>query len=124
MTWTTLFSVVNKEVVVSDLSTGRVMWSGRPLGRDVVDLVQLDDDSRAVVLLETFGSPPDDRANLVAIDARGRLLWRAQLPTPSSTDGFTSLDIIERGVSAFSWSGHRLLIDPDTGSTISDEFTK
>jgi hypothetical protein len=124
MNFTPLFTVANKEVVVSDLSTGRVIWSGCPLDRDVVDLVQLDLGPRAVVLLEMLGSPPDDRANLVAIDSLGRLLWKAELPTRSSTDGFTSVDLTENGVSAFSWSGHRVVIDPETGRTISGEFTK
>ncbi len=34
------------------------------------------------------------------------------------------MGIIDAGVTAFSWSGHRVLIDPDTGTTICDEFTK
>ena len=74
MSTPTLFSIVDKEVVVTDLATGRTTWSGRPLGREVVDLVQLDDSARAVVLLESFGTAPDDRSNLVTIDCRGEIL--------------------------------------------------
>ncbi len=124
MSTTPLFSLANKEVVVIDLDTGRVLWSGRPLGRDVVDLLQLDDGTSAVALLESYGSPPDDRSNLVAIDSLGRVRWRAKVPTESSTDAFTSVDLIEGEISAFSWSSHRVLIDPDTGATLRDEFTK
>ena len=124
MTTNVLFTISNREVLVTDLSNGQTVWSGRPLGSDVVDLIQLDEAPRAVVLVESYGSPPDDRSNLVAIDLHGRLVWRAVLPTNSSTDCFTSVEVVDGQVSAFSWSSHRVVIDADSGSTISDEFTK
>lgn len=119
-----LFSIVDKEVVITNLTDGRVMWSGRPLGRDAVELLQLDDTEFAVVLLEAFGSPPDDRSNLVAIDSKGEVRWRAALPTSSPTDCFTSVEVVDGAVSAFSWSSHRVLIDADCGCTLRDKFTK
>jgi hypothetical protein len=124
MTRNVLFSISNKGLVVTDLANGQTVWSGRPLDRDVVDLIQLDEAPRAIVLLESYGSPLEDRSNLVAIDQHGCLVWRAVLPTNSSTDCFTSVEVVDGQVSAFSWSSHRVLIDVDSGSTLSDEFTK
>lgn len=124
MSTSILFSIVDREVVVTDLESGRTIWSGRPLGRAVVDLVQLEDSARAVVLLESFGTAPDDRSNLVAIDSWGEVLWRATLPTMNSTDCFTSVESADCEIAAFSWSAHRLRIDPGTGQTLGDEFTK
>ena len=124
MTTSILFSIADKEIVASDLANGRITWSGRPLDRDVVDLIQLDYVANAVVLLESYGSPPEDRSNLVSIDSNGIVLWRAKLPTESSTDCFTSVEVVDGVISAFTWSSHRVLIDPNTGSTVSDEFTK
>ncbi len=119
-----VFSVAQKTAVVMDPESGQVMWSGRPLGREVVDLIPLEGLNRAVVLLESWGSPPDDRANLVSIDQLGRLLWRARLPTDSSSDFFTSVEVIGDAITASSWSCHRLQIDPNTGIILSDVFTK
>ena len=124
MTPRMLFSVLDREVVVTDLSSGSVLWAGRPLGRAVLQLVQMPDGFRAVVLLDYYGSPHDDRENLVAIDESGQILWRAELPTASSTDAFTEFELVEEGISAFSWSGHRVLIDPCTGDTLDDDFAK
>jgi len=89
-----------------------------------MDLVQLRDDRRAVALLDYFKAPPDQRDNLVAIDEHGTILWRSKLPTTHPTDAFTEMEVLDEGISAFSWSGHRVLIDPQTGVTLDDEFTK
>jgi hypothetical protein len=82
------------------------------------------DGNRAVVLLEFQGSLADYRSNLVAVDGFGRILWRASLPTDSANDAFTSVEVASEGISAFTWSCHRLFLDPDTGETLRDEFTK
>jgi hypothetical protein len=119
-----LFSIVDKEIVVVDLAIGHVVWPGRPIGRDVVDLVQVDDQDRAVVLLESFGSPPGERANLLALNAHGRVLWRAKLPTSDPTDPFTSIELRDETVIAFTWSCHTVAIDLDDGCTLGVTFTK
>lgn len=119
-----LFSMLGKEVVVTDLNSGDVVWSGQPLGRGVLDVVQVSDGSRALVLLDYYKTPPNDRGNLVAIDDHGGILWRATLPTSSATDAFTEVELTAEGVSAFTWSGHRVLIDLATGKTVKDSFVK
>jgi hypothetical protein len=124
MTATALFSLLEKEIIVTDLDSGEVLWSGRPLGRPVLELLQLPTASRAIALLDYLNAAPEERANLVAIDDRGTVLWRAKLPTTSNTDAFTDIDLVEGGVSAFTWSSHRVLIDIETGETLDDAFTK
>jgi hypothetical protein len=124
MTSSALFSIIGKEVVVTNLSTGEVAWAGRPLDRAVLDLAQLPGRSRAVALLDYYRSAPGDRPNLVAIDEHGEVLWRAKLPTTAPTDAFTEMELVGEGVSAFSSSGHRVLIDPESGAILEDRFAK
>lgn len=119
-----LFSIIDKEIVVTDLKTGAVVWAGRPLNRQVIDMAQLSQTSQAIILLEYYGTPADERQNLVAIDKDGRILWRSTLPTNASTDAYTEMELLVSGVSAFSWSGHRVLIDLISGEIVDDQFAK
>lgn len=124
MTATALFSLYDKEIVITDLDSGEVLWSGKPLGRPVLDVLQPITASQGIALLDYLNAAPEERANLVAIDDHGRVLWRATLPTTSSTDAFTEIELVEGGVSAFTWSSHRVLIDIQTGDTLDIAYTK
>ncbi len=59
-----------------------------------------------------------------ARNEHGEVVWRAKLPSTSATDTFTEMQLTAEGVSASSWSGYRVLIDSETGETLSDQFTK
>src|SRR4051794_24465950 len=72
-----VFSLVDKQIIVTDVANGDVLWAGRPLDRAVADLLQLPDQSSAVALLDYYRSPPDERPNLVRIDRKGVVVWRA-----------------------------------------------
>lgn len=119
-----LFTVVDNEAVVLNFVTGQILWAGRPLGRDVVELLALPGTSLAVVLVDATRAPPNDRANLLALDTAGVVRWRAELPTDSAEDFFTSIEVLAGTISAFTWSCHQILIDPETGATLRDEYTK
>ncbi|HCO03147.1 MAG TPA: hypothetical protein DIT48_07270 [Actinobacteria bacterium] len=88
------------------------------------EILQIPDEARAIILLDHTGTRPGQRENLIAINQRGEILWLAKLPTSSGTDFFGEMELLDEGVSAFSWSCHRVLIDPKTGETMDDRFTK
>jgi hypothetical protein len=95
MTSTAIFSLLERKVIVTDLDSGEVLWSGKPLGQPVLDVLHPPTATRAIVLLDYLSTTPEERANLVAIDDHGTVIWRAKLPTASSTDAFTEIELVE-----------------------------
>jgi|GEM_PF-3364873 len=68
---------------------------------------------------------PGQFQNLRAYDAGGLEIWRAELPTSTSSDCFVALTGGDaHSVSARSFSGYRVTIDPATGHATESEFVK
>jgi outer membrane protein assembly factor BamB len=123
-----LYSMFEKEIVLTDLQTGDVLWSGQPLGYPVVDVIAIPGTTHALVLLDYGADDPRYRPieNLVCIDQRGAVQWRATLPNTGTlvADSFVAVELSQEGVVAHSWSCYRCVIDPATGETRSVVFTK
>lgn len=99
-------------------------WEGLLDGLPVLDLIALSSGTAAVVLLD----PPAGHAavgNLLGVGSDAHVSWRAELPTTGQSDAFVSIELTEDGlIAASTWSGYRVLISPDTGAVIGQEFTK
>ncbi len=119
------YSVLNREIIVTDSETGVVCWAGAPLGWPADSVLPIPGTARAVVLLSYETAPPGPCNNLVCIEPSGRIAWRAELPTRESTDAYVSCDFVEEGtVSARSWSCYHVNIDANTGKIVRKDFTK
>jgi hypothetical protein len=117
------FWVESDDVWVAD--GHRVVWRGKPDGRDAVHVVALPRTNDAVVLLK-WPAGHDGKVsrigtwtNLVRIASDGSIVWRA-----------VGLDLEDRwtavrwanGLFASTWTGFAVTLDPDTGEVLSRTF--
>ena len=120
---TTWFSVHDGRLRVS-CDDPLLEWEGLIDGLPASDLIALPSAASAIVLLD----PPAGHAavrNLVQVGCDAQVFWRAELPTTGESDAFVSIELAENGlIAASTWSGYRVVISPDTGASISQEFTK
>jgi hypothetical protein len=118
------FTVIDRQLLVTDLSTGQTRWHGSPLGLPVEEVHPLQGAARAVVLLDYIAGPTGPKRNLICVDRDGQVVWQAALPTSSSPESFVSFELLGNELFANSWSGWRVAIDPGTGDIRGAEFTK
>lgn len=110
-------------ILVVHSSDNRLIWKGMPDNCTVKQIIQMPGRKTCIVLLD-----PDQKngifQNLVAVDVNGCILWKAELP--DSTGGDVYLDVNFQGdlLVAHSWSGFKVVIDPESGRILSKEFTK
>jgi hypothetical protein len=64
--------------------------------------------------------------NLVCVDAKGKLVWEAELPPGTMADCFVDvLETMESGaLRANTFSCYRVILDPRNGRIIASVFTK
>src|SRR5215510_6846374 len=71
-----------------------------------------------------MGGPKTQR-NLVRVDRRGSVVWRADTPDASAGDSWVSVDDAGEGrLMATSWSGWRVRLNPETGEIAARQFVK
>ncbi len=120
---TTWFSVRDGRLRVS-CADPSFEWEGLLDGLPALDLLALPSSTSAVVLLD----PPAGHAtvrNLVGVGSDAHVSWRAPLPTTGESDAYVSIELAEDGlIAASTWSGYRVLISPDTGALVRQDFTK
>ena len=104
-------------------SEGQVLYQGKPDGFTVSEACATE-AGRIVVLGKTPEKAYLSCQNLLMLDRTGKIIWRAQLPQPSSADAYVSFTYEDGRILANSWSGYRVLIDPNNGRIGSAEFTK
>ena len=102
---------------------GRVVWHGRPDELAVEDSRALEDGSGAILLLDS-DHVSARRQNLVRVDSRGAIVWRADLPGDEVADAYLEMELEPQHVKATSWSGYRVAVDPSTGRVVKREFVK
>ena len=120
---TTWFSVHDGRLRVSRADAS-ADWEGLLDGLPVLDLIALPSGASAIVLLDP---PPghETARNLVGVGSDAHVSWRAELPMTGESDAFVSIELAEDGlIAASTWSGYRVLISPDTGALVGQEFTK
>ena len=119
------FWVESDDVWVAD--GDRVIWRGKPDGRDAIHVVALPSTSDAVVLLKWPAEHNGKMSsiatwtNLVRITSDGRIVWRAG--GLDIEDRWTSVRWAD-GLVASTWAGFAVNLDPDTGEMVSRTFSK
>jgi outer membrane protein assembly factor BamB len=76
-----------------------------------------------IVLLDSSDKAYRDE-NLFCYRPDGSLRWKARLPAGSGPDCFVAVTLDGSAVCANTWSGFALWLDPDTGRTLRQAFTK
>jgi hypothetical protein len=109
------FTVIDRKLLITDLSTGQTRWHGSPLGLPVEEVQPLTEGGGAVVLLDHRARTNPTDSNLVCVDCDGQLVWKLSLGSLSSPDAFVSLELVGDELVANSWAGRRTGIDPLTG---------
>jgi len=118
------FSVIDRQLLIVDSPSGDVIWHGPPLGLPVEEVQAIPGTDTAVVLLDYMAQPSGSFENLISVDYQGAVVWRAQLPSGSSTDAYVSFDLEGDQLIAHAWSGHRVILDAATGQIRDSKFTK
>ena len=119
-----VFSIVDRNLLIVDASSGHQRWRGMPFGVPVSDARTLPGRTRAVVLLDYMARPTGRFENLVCVDCDGQVMWRALLPTDDSNEAYVSFDLDDDQLRANAWSGNRVEIDALTGDLLRSWFTK
>jgi hypothetical protein len=115
-------TTLDNELVIH-APTGAIAYRGKPDGYPVLSACATEDD-HVLVLWEGWTKKYGSKDNLLLLDSEGRIIWRAQLPDPSSGDSYTEFKYLNGHLTAFSWSCHRVAIDMKTGNILQSEFTK
>ena len=115
------YYIEKDELVIVNTDTDIPVWRGKPDGYSVAKIIPIEGE--CIVLLDS-ASGPNRFSNLIRCRIDGSVSWKAELPTATGADAFTSIRLSDRGLEAFTWSGFTLLVDSKTGRAISSEFTK
>jgi len=118
----TVFSSPRHGLFVSQNADGSYAWSGQYNGVSIVRVIPLDGVSRCVLLLDPDASQRQAFENLLCIDRGGGAVWTARLHT--SPDVFLGIVPTDEGIWANTWSGWRVLLDPNTGAELRGSFVK
>jgi hypothetical protein len=103
---------------------GVVSFEGMVEGALVEDAVLIDTVDLVAVLT---GLEPGSRpiSNLFALEPEGRTAWVAELPTSSGGECYVFVAVDDSGtLSAHSWSGYSVTLDPGSGKIIARQFVK
>jgi hypothetical protein len=82
---------------------------------------------KIVLITPDLGPKDGPFPNLLRRDRNNHVIWIATLPDPLATarpDSYVDIQWEQSAIAANSWSGFRVLIDPDTGRIVEGEFTK
>src|SRR5262245_12486852 len=118
------FTILDRQLLITDPATGHTRWHGLPLGLPVEEVQPMQAPDRAIVLLDYLARPTGPNQNLICVDCDGRVVWQAALPTSSSPESFVSFELLGDQLFANCWSGWRVAIDPTTGDILRAAFTK
>jgi len=101
-----------------DAELGRL----RP-GEAPVHAFAVDAPGGSVYVVTDPGSGSLRVANLYKIDPAGRVLWRVEPPGSEPADAFVAISVTKDGIPiAATWSGYKVMLDPDTGQATSLKF--
>lgn len=121
MTLTAFIEV--EELWIVHATTGRVVWRGQPLGYSVQMVLPTPSSDAFLVLLRYDRGPTTAFRNLLRLQPDGAVVWQAELPD-RGYDAYTDVEWRNHVLTAFSWSGFLVVLDPDSGRILSTRFTK
>lgn len=118
------YSVLDGELLITTTHDHDPLWAGMPDGQRVEAAWPLPGTSDGLVLLEHMSRPHGAFRNLLRVDPRGSIVWRADLPS-SGNDAYVAADVQPDGsVTARSWSAYLVHVAPATGRLLRSEFVK
>lgn len=111
------------ELQFVDTRSGNTVWHGKPDGYPVWQTLPVPGSDDCLVLLEYWARAQHGFQNLLRVRPDGAIVWRAELPDPRD-DAYVGFRWIDQTLSAGSWSGYQVVLDPHTGRICSMSFTK
>jgi hypothetical protein len=124
MSASTIYSLRDGLITVTD-AAGQLLWAGRPLGVSVKAIAALSTLDAVIVLLDYMEMGRGQVKNLIRLERDGRVAWQASLPTREPSDCYVDFSLGSGShISASSWSGWRVLLDPASGEIEEKAFTK
>jgi hypothetical protein len=113
------YTIREGQLNVSD--GARTLWEGGFEGVPVVQIVQISDSDRCLVLLDP-GAKQATFENLLMVSPTGSIVWKAELP--QSHDAFSKIITNSNSIEATTWNGLRVKLDPATGRVTESRFVK
>jgi hypothetical protein len=117
-----VFSSLDKGVVVWRHEDGSYSWSGKFKSVDIRLAVPIENGERCVLILDPDSSTRSRFENMICIDRIGDINWIAKLPT--NPDVFLDVQATDEGLVAKTWSGFKLILNPNTGAELERTFVK
>ena len=99
---------------------GSLTWRGLYKGVPIKDVMPVGGE--CIILLDPDAGKQPVFKNLLRIGRGGYPRWLADLP--ASPDAFIDMRSERAGVSARTWSGYTIRIDPNSGRHLGQEFVK
>ena len=112
------------ELVILETHTGKEIWKGMPEGVPVSKAIPLPNTDNMIVLLEFSHYPRRSFSNLIRMRPDGSIIWHAELPQAAANDAYVDIELREGSLLAWSWSGYRTVISPDSGIIVQKTITK
>ena len=114
--------VENEELWIVEAETGSLKWRGQPDGYPVWRVLPIPGSDDGLVLLR-YDRGPRTFPNLLRLRPDGSVVWRAELPEQVG-DTYVGMEWSNGSLTAGSWSGFEVVLDPDTGRLLAQKFTK
>lgn len=121
---TTFYITSSGELVILESHTGKELWKGMPEGVPVSKAIPLPNTDDVIVLLEFSHHPRRSFSNLIRMRPDGSITWHAELPKAAANDAYVDIELRDGSLVAWSWSGYKAIIAPDSGSIIQKTVTK
>jgi hypothetical protein len=90
----------------------------------IIQRIELSDGAGIIVLYDWMSKRVKHGRNLVKIDRDNCLLWTAALPTSDPTDCFVAVEWDGQVLVASTWSGYRVSLNVENGTSMVRAFTK
>jgi len=128
------FDIKNGDLFISSATNGEVIWTGKPKGYDVTQVLPIVGSNDCIVLLDWLKTGLENQKNLLRLDSHGFTVWEVGDPPKGfvygiergveteSYTGITGIDKIQ--VTAFSYSCFSDQIELGSGNIIKSEFVK
>jgi hypothetical protein len=118
-----LYTKSDGDLLIVNQGNGEVAYTGKVLDQPIETILPVAGSNDAIILVDYYGGPRRFK-NLLRINPRGQPVWIADLPVPSESDRYVQVQWDENGLTANSWAGYWVKLDPDSGEITNVEFVK
>ena len=125
------YSILEKELSVTENVSGNSIWHGKPKQLDGKIIVPIPDFDDCIVLLDFYQADASQTKNLLRIDPYGRIIWESGFPSKqlygikrTDHEAYVFMEYENQKLWGTSWSGFRDEINIDNGAIIDSIFVK